>query len=138
MRKNLLARLPVMNAITGILEMPPAVDEKKVTDDWDFRNYSDDWLPTWEELKSKLISVWKTWEFEKAASPGAGTKRGLPVMHVPGLGVNPKVQCFGCGQHGHRRGDPACTAGPNEWAACTPEKFKKKMTTGRGGRPKRD
>lgn len=52
-------------------------------------------------------------------------------MMVPGLGVNPKVQCFGCGEHGHRKGDSTCRAGPNDWADCAPAKFKAKTQSGK-------
>ena len=35
------------------------------------------------------------------------------------------MQCFGCGEHGHRKGDPGCSAGPNDWAECAPKKWLK-------------
>ena len=61
LKKNFEARLPVI-AADGTISMP-TVDEQKITDDWDFRNYSDDWLPSWNDLKTKLISVFKSKQF---------------------------------------------------------------------------
>jgi hypothetical protein len=136
MTKNFDARLPVINLLTGALELPNAVEEQTIQDDWDYRNYSDDWLPPWLDLKSKLISVYKAKQFESGESPSGkqGTEgKRLPVMMVPGLGTMPKTQCFGCGQMGHRKGDSACRAGPNEWADCAPARFKEK--SGKGPRP---
>ena len=125
MKRNLEARMPKMNATTGVLELPVDVEEQDISDDWDWRNYNDDWLPSWEELKSKLISSWKMKGFnKKTGSKKAGQ---LPVMINPGFGTSPKVQCFGCGEHGHRRGDPNCKAPEGAWADCAPPKFKSKI-----------
>ena len=52
MKRNMEARLPVLNAATGALELPVGVADSAICDDWDYRNYNDDWLPSWEELKS--------------------------------------------------------------------------------------
>ena len=140
MRENLMARMPKLDPATNRLVLPVVVDEK-VQDDWSYRNYSDDWLPSWNELKSKLISAYKANLFEIAAGGGAGrqggggrngNRGGLPVMFVPGMGTNPKVRCFGCGSFGHRKGDEICAAAPNDWHECTPPKYKAKVLTGRG------
>ena len=128
LKKNFEARLPV-KAADGSISMP-TVDEQKITDDWDFRNYSDDWLPSWNDLKTKLISVYKSKQFAAGSNQKGGP---LPVMFVPGAGTFPKVICFGCGERGHRRGDPECKAGPNDWADCTPTRFKQKFGGGGGG-----
>ena len=104
------------------------VNEKAITEDWDYRNYSDDWLPSWIELKTKLISVYKQKQFSSSSNKKASQQ--LPVMFTPGGGTFPKVRCFGCGELGHRRGDPECKAGPNDWADCAPAKFKTKFGGG--------
>ena len=134
MKKNFDACLPVMNILTGALELPGAVEERTIVDDWDYRNYSDDWLPPWEALKSKLISVYKAKKFDQGSDVSTkhnDQSKKLPVMMVPGLGINPKVQCFACGEHGHRKGDASCRAGPNDWADCAPAKFKAKAKSGK-------
>ena len=58
MKKNFEARLPKIDPQTGSLTVS-VVNEKAITEDRYFRNYSDDWLPSWIELKTKLISVYK-------------------------------------------------------------------------------
>jgi hypothetical protein len=76
MRQEFKAQLPVRNPRTGDLELPPAVEGDVLTDDWDFRrNFSDEWLPSWAALKSKLVSHWKQKGFDKPAK-GAGGKGG--------------------------------------------------------------
>ena len=62
-RQEFKAQLPVRNAATGELELPPAVEGDVLTDDWDFSNFSDEWLPSWVALKSKLVSYWKQKRF---------------------------------------------------------------------------
>jgi hypothetical protein len=132
MKRNFDSRLPVLNLLTGALELPTQVEENTINDDWDYRNYSDDWLPAWEDLKSKLISVYKAKKFASGASEVEGSKK-LPMMFTPGFGSSPKVQCFGCGEYGHRKGSSDCNAGPNDWAECAPPKFKDKMSRNKGG-----
>ena len=128
LRKNMMAKLPVLNAATGLMELPIPVDEQEVADDWDYRNYSDEWIPSWSELKSKLVSAYKTRQFQSNHAKPSKAHQPLPCMYTPGLGTSPKPPtCFGCGQVGHRRGDSICTAGPNDWAECTPPKFRAKM-----------
>ena len=41
--------------------------------------------------------------------------------------MSPKVRCFGCGAFGHRKGDPGCPAGPDDWHDCCPPKFLEKV-----------
>jgi hypothetical protein len=127
MKKNFEARLPKIDPDAGSLTAP-VVNEKAITGDWDYRNYSDDWLPSWIELKTKLISVHKQKQLSSSSNKKASQQ--LPVMFAPGGGTFPKVVCFGCGKQGHRGGDPECSAGPNEWADCAPKKFKAKLGGG--------
>ena len=42
------------NPTTGDLEMPPPVNGDELTDDWDFRNFSDEWLPSWVAVEIKI------------------------------------------------------------------------------------
>ena len=128
LKKNLMARLPVINAATGLFELPPAVDQQQVTDDWDYRNYSDDWLPEWEALKSKLVSSYKAKIFASAdggrKSYGRGDRKSggntLPVMITPGFGSSPRPnQYFGYGEVEHQRADggPPVLESPYESSA---------------------
>ena len=138
-KRNLEMRLPVANPMTGVLELPTGKTNGEVIGDWDYRNYNDDWLPTWGDLKSKLISAYKDAVFAKEAVVKTGSRQGhqgkqIPSMLNPGFGTSPKVvQCFGCGEYGHRRGDPVCKAGPNAWSDNAPAKYKAKITGNRGG-----
>ena len=120
-KKQLQAMMPTIDAETGNLIMPK-VSTDVISDDWEYRNYSDDWLPSWLELKSKLISEYKLRQFSSASKSESSSSK-LPVMLAPGFGSTPKIQCFGCGEFGHRRGDAVCKAGPNDWADCAPKKW---------------
>ena len=134
MKRNLEARLPKLSA-DGVLELPTDVEDNEIVEDWDYRNFSDDWLPKWEELKSKLISSWKSKSF--GSSNSTSKKSGqLPVMLTPGFGknANPKAQCFACGEYGHRRGDAICKAQEGAWHACAPPKFREKVDSPGGGK----
>jgi hypothetical protein len=110
-RQEFKAQLPVRNARAGELELPLAAEGDTLTDDWEVWNFSDEWLPSWAALKSKLVSHWKQKGFDKPAK-GAGGKGGsaggqtLPVMMAPGGGTNSRIRCFGCDEHGHRKSDP--------------------------------
>ena len=142
-RKEVEARLPVRNPATGDLEMPPPISGDELTDDWDFRNFSDEWLPSWIQLKSKLVSHWKAKGFIKPnGGKGTGGKGGaaggqtLPVLLAPGVGANNRIRCFGCGEYGHRKGDPECKAGPDEWHESAPKSWQKnkRQKGGKGGK----
>ena len=152
MRKEFESKLPVVNTDTGRLELPSGQKTVAISEDWDFRNFSDDWLPGWIELKSKLISHYKERQFGRSSS---GTRREshqtkrLPTMYVPGLGSRPTVRCFGCGEYGHRRGDDVCKAGPNDWHSSAPKHFQSSTSAtmqrsggnkgkGKGNQPKND
>ena len=111
-KRELQASLPVLNPETGILELPKAESDAFNMEDWDYRNFHDDWLPSWDSLKSKLTSVWKERKFSESSKMSKSSSNKLPLMFMPGAGMTPKPQCFGCGQIGHRKGDPGCTAGP--------------------------
>ena len=53
LRLEFRATMPVWNDLMEVYETPPISEQ--TTEDWDYRNYHDDWLPTWESLKSKLV-----------------------------------------------------------------------------------
>lgn len=47
-------------------------------DDWEHRNYQDSWLPTFERLKTKLISHYKERKFQSSQDRGGDNGRSLP------------------------------------------------------------
>ena len=71
-------------------------------DDWEHRNYKDSWLPSFERLKTKLISHYKERKFQSNQERGGDNSRSLPsmvnkiidgtvkVMLAPAFGLKPK------------------------------------------------
>ena len=146
LKMDVKASIPVWNDLLGEYAVPDSAGHN--TEDWDYRNYHEDWLPKWSDLKSKLVSEFKEKQFQTAGSHKGNQSnhdgKPLPTMYMPGVsgfesssahslmfmpgaGINPKVQCFGCGGYGHRKGDPGCPAGPDDWHDCCPPKFLQKI-----------
>jgi len=107
MRLEFKASIPVWNDLTEKYETLPTAAQ--ATEDWDYRNYHEDWLPEWEALKSKLVSVYKEKQFQTPGGKGSSSslpsmymyagsehQQQTPSMFMPGGGMNPKVRCFGC------------------------------------------
>ena len=67
-QKQVAKSVPTVNAAGTGLVMPDASTMELSTDDWEFRNYSDAWLPSWDQLRTKLVSTYKTIEFRKEES----------------------------------------------------------------------
>jgi hypothetical protein len=117
-QKQVAKSVPKMNAAGTGLVMPDPAEMAVSTDDWEFRNYSDAWLPSWDQLRTKLVATYKSKQFRKAekgndhgSSGGNGDNGGngggsrkLPVLLmkeikdavrdtiaciVPGLGSSP-------------------------------------------------
>ena len=71
-------------------------------DDWEHRNYKDSWLPSFERLKTKLISHYKERKFQSNQERGGDNSKSLPsmvnkiidgtvkVMLAPAFGLKPK------------------------------------------------
>jgi hypothetical protein len=148
LRKEFESKLPTVDG-QGKLVMPASGSSAVISEDWEFRNFSNDWLPSWTELKSKLVSKYKSAGFGKrkqgqdkgAALPAMWVhdQQGTPVMYVPGLGSSPNLRCFGCGEYGHRKADPVCKAGKDEWHESAPKKWqanKKPRNGSKGGKGK--
>jgi hypothetical protein len=74
------------------------------------KNYSADWLPPWDELRTELINTWHLFERRRKES-GRSVKKGVPPV-LPILnghdqpGPNQK-RCYNCGETGHISSDPA-------------------------------
>jgi hypothetical protein len=79
MQKQVAKSVPTVNAAGTGLVMPDASAMGLSTNDWEFRNYSDAWLPSWYQLRTKLVSTCKTIEFRKEEglrSPGGQAAGG--------------------------------------------------------------
>ena len=86
------------------------------------RSFSDDWLPSWKLLQTSLVSEYKRkLKSGEDSTPAPKDKSKLPVALA---GV--RVACYACGG-AHKRGDPACKAGPNDVHPDAPQHFKMRM-----------
>ena len=54
LKMDVKASIPVWNDLLGEYAVPDSAGHN--TEDWDYRNYHEDWLPKWSDLKSKLVS----------------------------------------------------------------------------------
>ena len=90
-----------------------------IPEDTRIENYSDEWLPPYKSIKENLLATFETLQLGKAQR----SNKGLPALATTetqsrkGKGTFP---CWGCGQPGHRRGDPLCRAGPNDIHSSAP------------------
>jgi hypothetical protein len=95
-------------------------------------NYSEDWLPPYDELRQELVTTWKQYE-KRRKEQGKHPRGGVTSMPIldghaqPGPGMK---RCYGCGALGHVRGDPKCTAGSTAVWKGAPEGFKRKIDGG--------
>ena len=152
--RSVEARLPTLNA-KGNLVMPKKIDAEQLAEDWDYRNYDEAWLLSWKDLRSKLVAAYKAKKFQKSSANNdrggpinegvgkklptmltAAIKDAVSSMLVPGYGIRPQPPfngkpgqgptCWACGKQGHRRGDPQCSAGPNDVYKGAPNRAKKR------------
>jgi hypothetical protein len=94
------------------------------------RNYSEDWLPNYMELRTELVNEYHLAE-RRRTEDGMKHKESHPVLPIlqgreqPGPEQRP---CYGYGQRGdHMRGDPKCPAGPNAVWDGAPAIFKERI-----------
>jgi hypothetical protein len=133
--------------------------EDDILEDWEYRNYKDDWVPSFEKLRDKLVSHYKEAKYNKASKDDDQDKQALPAMltkalvqkavsalFAPGFGQRPigsnqtmtpgghpfKSKCWACGQFGHKSGDAQCKAEPGAVHSSAPEKAKRKFKGGKG------
>ncbi len=95
-------------------------------------NYSEDWLPPYEELRAELISTWLLHERRRKES-GRVPRGGVPAMPILDGYTQPGPElkrCYGCGGLGHVRGDPKCTVASGASWKGAPEGFKKRIEAG--------
>lgn len=91
-QKQVAKSVPRMKADGSGLEMPDAAAMEMSTDDWEFRNYSDAWLPSWDQLRAKLVTTYKSMEFrreeglnDRALHGHAAGKQGNGQRKLPAL-----------------------------------------------------
>ncbi len=98
-------------------------------------NYSEDWLPTYLELRTELVNEYHLLE-RRRGEEGKNHKGDHPVMPIQCYPIlqgheqpGPEQRaCYGCGQRGdHMRGDPKCPAGPNAVWDGAPAIFKERI-----------
>ena len=103
-------------------------DDEDAPDNHD-RSFSDDWLPSWKMLKAALLDEWSNKKLEKGSSHEGGRAKG--VLPVALNGVIKPISCYGCGQEGHKKGDPSCKVGKYDVHASAPKDYKDRMAKGR-------
>ena len=123
--KNCIQRVLDMVKVQKMIQSSQGVgilDVNNVPDSHE-RSFSDDWLPSWKLLQASLISEYRLKlktkeEHEQKKTP----KEKLPVATIA-LG---SVKCYACGGP-HKKGDPACKAGPFDVHECAPADYKEKQ-----------
>ena len=127
-------------------------------EDWEYRNYKDDWVPSFEKLREKLVSHFKEMKYHKNHHPeDNGEQKSLPALITksvlkkavtallaPGFGQaprnrfqnttynnnKPQPKCWACGLVGHKSGDPTCKAEAGAIHKSAPAKAKRKHGDG--------
>ncbi len=134
-------------------------DDEANVEDWEYRNYKDGWVPSFERLRDKLVSSYKEAKYNNQSSSkdDAYDKKTIPVMltkallkkavtamFAPGFGQRPILQklggndtkakgkCWGCGMLGHKRGDPSCKAEAGTLHDSAPGRAKRKFNGNAG------
>jgi hypothetical protein len=98
-------------------------------------NYNTDWLPRYDELRAEMLASYQL-QKRRREEDNKGTKKSpghptLPILQgFEQPGSKPKT-CYGCGEEGHFKGDPACKAGPNEVWHGAPDGFKQRAKAGK-------
>jgi hypothetical protein len=125
-------------------------------EDWEYRNYKDGWVPTFQKLRDKLVSCYKEAKYNNQSSskdedspkriPAMVTKaliqKAVAAMFAPGFGQRPqslqrqgvvkdavqkKMKCWACGLFGHKKGDSICKAVEGSIHENAPAKAKRKF-----------
>jgi hypothetical protein len=126
-------------------------------EDWEYRNYKDDWIPSFEKLRDKLVAAhYKEMKYNKVTEDDDHDKQSLPAMMTkaviqkavkallaPGYGQfpssfssdtktnmdKPKMKCWACGLIGHKSGDSVCKAEARAIHQSAPLKAKRKFSS---------
>ena len=152
--KELLNEIKFDRKLQRAIAGDGAEDEDANIEDWEYRNYKDGWVPTFEKLREKLVSTYKEKKYSNQSSTeDSSDKRQIPAlftkallkkavtaMFAPGFGLRPKqnktpegksiatkMKCWACGIIGHKKGDPACKADAGSIHGSAPAKAKRKF-----------
>jgi hypothetical protein len=125
-------------------------------EDWEYRNYKDDWIPSFEKLRDKLVGRYKEMKYDKVSHNEDDDRQSLPAMMTravlqkavrallaPGYGQfpssfssdtkanvdRPKMKCWACGLLGHKSGDSVCKAEVGAIHQSAPMKAKRKFAS---------
>ena len=127
--KRVEAMLPRKDSAGNVVLADPAELKMPDYDDWAVKNYSLDWLPTYQHLETKLIAHYKELKYKrtpdaKDRTPNATAmiNPGFGSQNTDGQGKGPR--CWGCGEWGHRRGDPVCKAAAGAIHESAPKRAK--------------
>jgi hypothetical protein len=61
-------------------------DEDVNIEDWEYRNYKDGWVPTFEKLREKLVSAYKEKKYSNQSSTeDSSDKRQIPALFTKAL-----------------------------------------------------
>jgi hypothetical protein len=109
------------------------LDQITNQEDHSRKNYSEDWLPPYSELRTELINTWHLLE-QRRKEAGKSVKKGatpiLPILNGHDQPGPHQKRCYNCGLTGHIENDPACKAGPTEVWKGAPASYKKKRQGG--------
>ena len=125
--KRVLEKVKVSKLVKNLMDGGDP-DDEDAPDNHD-RSFSDDWLPSWKMLKAALLDEWSNKKLEKGSSHEGGRAKG--VLPVALSGVIKPISCYGCGQEGHKKGDPSCKVGKYDVHASAPKDYKDRMAKGR-------
>ena len=120
----------------------------QIPDNVDVEGYDEQYLPKWEKVKQTLLKTYEEVSPESTGEFAAST--GLPMMFTPGQSrsqakhkggngvATANTRCFGCGEYGHKKGDPQCKASPGQLHDCAPNSWKGKGGSGNvpGSKPR--
>jgi hypothetical protein len=155
--KELLNEIKFDRKLAGVVGGDGGADDEEANvEDWEYRNYKDGWVPTFEKLRDKLVSSYKEAKYnnqstskeelyDKKAIPVMLTKalmkKAVTAMFAPGFGQRPRLpkfgssindtktkgKCWGCGMLGHKKGDPSCKAEAGTVHDSAPGRAKRKF-----------
>ena len=147
-----MERMVDRKARLGVNATREELEAEADVDDWEYRNYKDEWVPSFERLRMKLMSYYKEKKFHMAKNADSnGTRaRTIPsmlvnklidekikVLFAPGFGQQPKrrggqggnsmaPRCWACNEVGHRRGSPECKKGKDDVHPNAPQRAQKR------------
>ena len=155
--KELLNDIKYDRKLARVAAGEDAVDwDEANLEDWEFRNYRDDWVPSYEKIRVKLVSHFKEMKYHKSSSQDdSSEKKSVPALLTkallskavkaflaPGFGQAPRIihqdsssnnnneetqpKYWGCGLMGHKFGDAVCKADPGAVHISAPAKAKRK------------